>query len=201
MTPSKGLPLFLYMSETRAGKPSPERVILSLSGDVGVVIREYGPDRNARQKRVDSLVRACEDKGVSYLVALQREEDARKILPDSPLFLGFHLPKHARVFALSAKETIFDRTLTCSVHDEGDAREAAAFPLQAVVVSPFFAVSHKNAGAPLGAKGFRRLRDLSGKPAFALGGVTRDNWSEVVREGACGVAGVSFFYSECSTKS
>ena len=64
-----------------------------------------------------------------------------------------------------------------------------------VGVGPVFATSSKNdAGLPIGLTEFRRLADLTGLPAIAIGGITAENARSVIEAGAVGVAVISSIF-------
>lgn len=59
-------------------------------------------------------------------------------------------------------------------------------------VSPIFETPSKSdAGAPIGCKTLRRIRDEVRIPLVAIGGITRDNVGQVIEAGADGVAVIS----------
>jgi thiamine-phosphate pyrophosphorylase len=74
-----------------------------------------------------------------------------------------------------------------SVGDEGESangREA-----DYVGIGPVHPTTSKaDAGRSIGVAGFARLRELCGRPAVAIGGITPENAAEVMAAGAAGVA-------------
>ncbi|PYO63732.1 MAG: thiamine phosphate synthase [Gemmatimonadetes bacterium] len=81
--------------------------------------------------------------------------------------------------------------LGLSVGSPAEAERGRAWPADYWSVGPCFATANKSdAGAPLGAEGFRRLAQLApaGTPVIGIGGVTVANAAAVVRAGAAGVA-------------
>ncbi|UUR07309.1 thiamine phosphate synthase [Sphingomonas glaciei] len=83
-----------------------------------------------------------------------------------------------------------DLPFSLSVHDETQAREAAHREPALVFVSPLFA-TRSHAGAPaLGESSARRLALMSGRPAYALGGITLERGEELVKNGWAGWAGI-----------
>ncbi len=58
-----------------------------------------------------------------------------------------------------------------------------------VGIGPVFAsASKENAGAAIGVEEFQRLSSLCGLPAVAIGGITVENATAVMRSGAAGIA-------------
>jgi len=194
MTPRKPLPSLLYMSERRLGAPLPEQTIAALPEGAGAVIREYdSAHERERRARMQALAGLCERRGAPYFMAIKFLGDVA-LFSDSPCFMGFHLPRHRRDCAAALRAAYPRARITASLHTVGEAREIAALPIDAVIISPFFHVSHKDAGAPLGAQGFRRLAAIAQKPAYALGGVTAKNSADAIKAGAIGIAGTRFFW-------
>src|SRR5437667_7678256 len=84
-----------------------------------------------------------------------------------------------------------DFLLGLPVGSPAGAERGRAWPADYWSVGPCFATANKSdAGAPLGAEGFRRLAQLApaGTPVIGIGGVTVANAAAVVRAGAAGVA-------------
>lgn len=64
-----------------------------------------------------------------------------------------------------------------------------------VGVGPVFATSSKNdAGTPIGLSEFRRLAELTGLPAIAIGGITPENAQSAIDAGAVGIAVISSIF-------
>src|SRR5437667_8017011 len=81
--------------------------------------------------------------------------------------------------------------LGLSVGSPAEAERGRAWPADSWSVGACFATANKpDAGAPLGAEGFRRLAQLApaGTPVIGIGGVTVANAAAVARAGAAGVA-------------
>ena len=175
------------MSENRCSKPAPQQVIHGLSDNVGVVIRQYDAPES-----VADLISICEKKGLTYLIALRDKSESLEMRGSR--HRGFHLPRHMHSYADAIKKRAPHFIITASLHNAEEARRLARLPVDAAIVSPFFAVSQKKTVMPLGAENFQKLTDISGKPAYALGGITAKNMHEALAAGACGVAGVSLFY-------
>ncbi len=84
-----------------------------------------------------------------------------------------------------------------SVGSHTEAHEAADAPAHYWSLGPFAqTMSKADAGAPLGAEGFRTLRRLApeGIPVIGIGGIDEQNVSDVVSAGARGVAIISAIF-------
>ncbi len=84
-----------------------------------------------------------------------------------------------------------------SVGSHTEAHEAADAPAHYWSLGPFAHTTSKaDAGAPLGADGFRTLRSLApeGVPVIGIGGIDEENVSDVVSAGARGVAIISAIF-------
>lgn len=79
-----------------------------------------------------------------------------------------------------------------SVTGEDEARAAAGMPVDYLGAGPVFATStKKDAGAPQGLDGLKRMIALAEVPVVAIGAITRDNAAAVLSAGAAGLAVVS----------
>jgi thiamine-phosphate pyrophosphorylase len=65
-----------------------------------------------------------------------------------------------------------------------------------ITFSPIFSTKSKiNYGPPQGVEKLNKLAEaLDGFPVFALGGIDRENYREILASGAAGIAGISLFY-------
>ncbi len=117
---------------------------------------------------------------------------------DVALVLGahLHLPAHA-IPALEARKLLPEGVMiSCAVHDEREARDAVGADF--ALVSPVFKPGSKPdySRTPLGVEGFERVSRALGCPAFALGGISAENFPE----GARGAAVISSVLSASSPR-
>lgn len=77
-----------------------------------------------------------------------------------------------------------------SIHDEAQAREAARRRPALVFVSPLYSTQSHPGAAALGEERAKALADLSGAPAYALGGVDDVTGKELMSRGWSGWAGI-----------
>jgi len=79
-----------------------------------------------------------------------------------------------------------------STHNPGQVREAETLPVDYVAIGPVFATSAKaNPDPVIGLEGVRQARSATAKPLVAIGGITRENYREVLEAGADSVAVIS----------
>jgi thiamine-phosphate pyrophosphorylase len=77
----------------------------------------------------------------------------------------------------------------------GDAELANAREADYVGIGPLFATDSKgDAGRAIGIERFRKLAELSGRPAVAVGGLSADRIAEAIAAGAAGVAVVNAIF-------
>lgn len=77
----------------------------------------------------------------------------------------------------------------------GNAELANAKEADYVGIGPLFATDSKgDAGKAIGIDGFRKLAELSGRPAVAVGGLSADSAAQVMAAGAAGVAVVNAIF-------
>lgn len=77
----------------------------------------------------------------------------------------------------------------------GNAELANAKEADYVGIGPLFATDSKgDAGKAIGIDGFRKLAELSGRPAVAVGGLSADTAAQVMAAGAAGVAVVNAIF-------
>ena len=111
---------------------------------------------------------------------------------------GVHLgqddlpPEHARKI-LGEKAII-----GYSTHDVGQAVEALKFPIDYLAIGPVFATKTKENPEPtIGVEKIKKVREAIGKfPLVAIGGITLENFHEVLKASADSVAIIADLLSE-----
>ena len=79
-----------------------------------------------------------------------------------------------------------------STHNLSQVREADALPIDYIAIGPVFATGSKaNPDPMVGLEGVRQARRVTKKPLVAIGGITRQNCSQVKAAGADAVAVIS----------
>jgi thiamine-phosphate pyrophosphorylase len=79
-----------------------------------------------------------------------------------------------------------------STHNLAQLREADSLPIDYIAIGPVFATGSKaNPDPVVGLEGVRQARQVTRKPLVAIGGITRQNCSQVKAAGADAVAVIS----------
>ncbi len=142
-----------------------------------VQIREKGMERMKLQHLLSRALTRAEPFGSTLVV----NSDCGRF----PQCRGVHLTSRALVAATVRPEGAL---VGASCHDEAELRQAEALGLDYVVVGPVDATaSHPNA-QPLGWDRFEALIRGLPMPAYAIGGLAREDLPEARRRGAHGVA-------------
>jgi thiamine-phosphate pyrophosphorylase len=110
---------------------------------------------------------------------------------------GVHLGQND--LSPAAARTIFDqvkdgetRIIGFSTHNLAQVIEADALPIDYIAIGPVFATGSKaNPDPVVGLEGVRQARRVTKKPLVAIGGITRQNCSQVKDSGADAVAVIS----------
>lgn len=82
---------------------------------------------------------------------------------------------------------------SASVHDEKELSMANALSLRCILLAPVLKTPTHSECEPLAWAGFQRLLSISRWPAFALGGMTRDQLAVAQAHGGHGIAGIRAF--------
>ena len=84
------------------------------------------------------------------------------------------------------------RIIGFSTHNLAQLRKADALPVDYIAIGPVFATGSKaNPDPVVGLEGVRQARQVTRKPLVAIGGITRQNCSQVKAAGADAVAVIS----------
>ena len=109
---------------------------------------------------------------------------------------GLHLGQQDMPIADARRLAGPDMVIGISAESLDDALRAQAEGADYIGISPVFATtSKKDAAAPLGLEGIRRIRRVVKLPLVGIGGITLTNAAEVMQAGADGVAVVSAIVS------
>ena len=86
------------------------------------------------------------------------------------------------------------RIIGFSTHSLAQVREADSLPIDYIAIGPVFTTGSKaNPDPVVGLEGVRQARQVTKKPLVAIGGITRQNCSQVKAAGADAVAVISDF--------
>ncbi|HRX14946.1 MAG TPA: thiamine phosphate synthase [Spirochaetota bacterium] len=103
---------------------------------------------------------------------------------------GYHLGQDDIPF-VNAREVAGNRNLVCglSTHSLEQAKEAVKLKPDYIGFGPVYPTfAKKNPDAPVGCDQLKQVLDLSDCPVVAIGGINRDNISEVLETGAKNIA-------------
>lgn len=110
---------------------------------------------------------------------------------------GVHLGQDDLPLSLARKVLGEDRIIGISTHTLKEAKEAEREGADYIAVGPAFATSTKqDTFPPLGVKIISRIKEEIKIPVVAIGGISRDNLSQVLQTGVDGVAIVSAIFSQ-----
>ena len=106
---------------------------------------------------------------------------------------GVHLPsKSIPITYIKQKFPYLIVGKSChSVEDVLKAQEEGA---DYVYVSPVFEVKDK--GQPIGLEGLKEVLKVAKIPVYALGGINKSNYEDVLKTGVYGIAGIRFFLND-----
>jgi len=99
---------------------------------------------------------------------------------------------HGEGSAIEERETTRKLLIGFSTHNLAQVREADTLPIDYIAIGPVFATGSKaNPDPVVGLDGVREARRVTKKPLVAIGGITRQNCSQVKAAGADAVAVIS----------
>ncbi|MFN3930389.1 MAG: thiamine phosphate synthase [Brevundimonas sp.] len=178
--PAPNLPPLLFFTDP-VRTPRPWETAARLPVGAGVVFRSFGA-ADARETGL-RLREATHRRNGLLLVGLDAE------LAETLGADGVHLPERALGQGPGLAAARPDWRITGAVHSAEALIRAKG--LDAAVLSPVFAAGGASAARPaLGVGAFAALVRQAAVPVYALGGITGENAGELVRSGACGLAGV-----------
>lgn len=103
---------------------------------------------------------------------------------------GVHLPsKSLPIYAV--KHRFPELIVGKSCHSVEDVVKAQEEGADYVYISPIFNVEGK--GKPIGLEKLKEIIKVSKIPVYALGGINKSNYEEVLKTGVYGIAGIRFF--------
>lgn len=102
---------------------------------------------------------------------------------------GVHLTS-TRLLTLSARPLSADQLVAASVHNEQQLEQANKLGVDFSVISPILPTSSHPDAQPLGWDGFQQLTEQANHPAYALGGMQRQDIITVWQYGGQGVAAI-----------
>ncbi len=175
--------LCLLASRDRLRVPLPEAVRAAIAGGVDAVqLREKGiPDREILEIG-RALREATAREGIPFIVNDR---------PDLSVIFGadgVHLGQEDLPVAAARAILGPGKIVGVSTHTPDQARRAGREGADYVGVGPAFPTTTKDAGRPLGPEGVAALLQATDLPAFAIGGISRENVRALAAAGVRRVA-------------
>lgn len=168
----------------------PERIVAGLPKGWGVIYRHFGAVDRAEVAA--SLAKLCRARGLKLLIAADPKLVAA-VGAD-----GVHWPFRMRGQMQRWRGRF--RLQTMSAHSARELRQAARYPVDAILVSAVFPSRSPSAGTALGPMKFHRLARYCSRPVYALGGVTADTAKLAARSaGFAAVDGMAPFGRQIRT--
>ena len=163
-------------------EPLPDRIARIADANPGMIIlREKDLGHGDLLELASACLRVCEERNVPLSVNgdldVARELDICRI----------HLPLQAMRDAGDLSDFSM---VGVSVHSPEEAEEAEGLGADYLIAGHIFPTACK-IGAPRGTDYLRAVCEAADIPVFAVGGITPDNYPEVIRAGAAGAAAMS----------
>ncbi len=178
----KPLPPLVYFTDP-VRTPDPEAIAARLPRGAAIVYRTFGAaDALAVALRLKAIARR---RGLKLLIGAD-EALAARVGAD-----GVHLPERlvSRAARIRGRHPAW--LITAAAHSPRAARAS----VDAVVVSAIFPSNSPSAGKPLGPLRLAQIVRFSGRPVYALGGVSQTTAARLLATGVVGIAGVEVFLS------
>ena len=109
---------------------------------------------------------------------------------------GVHVGQEDLEAGLARERLGPDRIIGVSAHNAEEARRAQAAGADYIGSGAAFATSTKENASPIGPEGLRSVVEAVDIPVVAIGGITRENISELDGLGLAGVAVVSALFAQ-----
>jgi len=183
--------LYLITDRKQAKLPLPDAVRLALQGGVRAIqVREKDlPVRELLALARD--LRSLTNEFKAKLFINDRVDVAVAIASD-----GVHLGHESMPVDAVRKIVGSKMLIGVSTHNLGEAKKAEAGGADFVTFGPIFSTPSKiKYGAPTGIEALRAVKNAIRIPVFGLGGIKRENASDVLLTGADGIAMISAIIS------
>jgi len=175
-------------------------------------ITDSGLSRNGVLEDVKSALRA----GCQIIQYREKEKPVRKMIEEAQaikelcsgkaLFLvndnvdvalavdsdGIHVGQEDIPLDLARKLLGKEKIIGITVHNVPEALQAVNFTTDYIALSPIFHSStKKNAGNPCGVEMIRKVKEVVDVPIVAIGGIDKENVTQVLQSGADSIACIS----------
>lgn len=160
-----------------------------------IQFRHKGDYTRAVYEQARSIAELCRQSSATFVI--DDRADIAKLL-DAGVHVGQNDLHPNDVRAVIGAEAL----LGYSTHNATQLAEADATPSSYLAIGPVFRTESKmNPDPVIGAEGLTALRALTNKPLVAIGGITRENASQVIGAGIDAVAIISDLMPEDGTRS
>ncbi|MDQ2843833.1 MAG: thiamine phosphate synthase [Acidobacteriota bacterium] len=183
------LPRFYPILDTATleARNFPVPIVADALFDAGVKILQYRHKENWSQRNFDEarqLAERCQELGVLFV--LNDRADFARLLR-SALHIGQDdLPP------VAARNVISDEVMGLSTHNRSQLERGNAEPVEYLSIGPIFSTRSKLRPDPVvGLNGLGKLREATGKPLVAIGGITLENARETLDSKADSLAIIS----------
>jgi len=171
-------PALIFFTDP-ARTPDPLAAARKLPRGTGVVYRHFGAPERARMAR--ALARLCRARGLALLIA------ADPVLALRVGADGVHWPERLLPTQRTAQH---GRLVTAAAHGAAGLARAAAYGVDACVLSPVFPTESPSSNPPLGLFRASQLARGAPLPVLALGGINADNAPRLAGRGFAGLVSV-----------
>ena len=190
------LPSLIYMTESDVHQ-HPENIIDKMPKGSMVIFRDY--EHENRYELGKALRYICASRKIRFVVggdialSLALEAD------------GIHLPEFMMKEgeAVKIRSECPDYFISAAVHDDRSVKVAYKLGLNAVLLAPIFPTdshpeTHDNENLTIGLKNLTKICQNNEIPVYALGGVNRQNASDLLNSGVAGIAAIRALEAEVS---
>ena len=153
-------------------------------------LREKELDEAHFKEEAIALKALCKQYGVPFVLD---DNVALAVATDAD---GVHVGQEDLEAGLARERLGQDRIIGVSAHNAEEARRAQAAGADYIGSGAAFATSTKENASPIGPEGLRSVVEAVDIPVVAIGGITRENISELDGLGLAGVAVVSALFAQ-----
>lgn len=184
----------LYAVTDRAwlnGRSLKSQVEEAIEGGAGVVqLREKTLDHDEFLEEAKEIAQLCKDKGVIFIVN-DAVDIALAVNAD-----GVHLGQSDTAAAKAREALGADKIIGISAHNEEEAKAALAAGADYLGCGAAFVTDTKSDAKPITRETIQAVTAAVDIPVVAIGGITKDNVSQLAGCGLAGVAVVSALFAQ-----
>lgn len=160
----------------------------ALKGGATIVqLREKSSNTSSFYERVVKSKKLCDAYNIPLIIN-DRIDIALAIDAD-----GVHIGQKDMPYTITRKLLGPNKIIGLSVSNSQQAVEANNADVDYIGISPIFATNTKkeDLDQPLGIHGLKKIKQLFSKPIVCIGGINKENTSEIIKNGAEGIAVIS----------